>query len=101
MTLNEHHIHDPKCDMIMYVSNTTRRRERYNVQNRPRRAGESVDAPRAGESDIGPARRRECNFEKMKKKRAATRRRELDLEVGRPPRAGESIILEHFEENAR
>ena len=50
---------------------------------------------------LGPARRRESDFKNTKKKRAATRRRELELEVGWPPRAGESIILEHVEENAR
>ena len=50
---------------------------------------------------LGPTRRREYDFKKMNKKRAATRRRELDLEAGRPPRAGESSMLEHVEENAR
>ena len=50
---------------------------------------------------LGPARRRERKFEQIEKKRAATRRRELDLEAGRPPRAGESSILEHCEENVR
>ena len=46
---------------------------------------------------LGPTRRREYDFKKMKKKRAATRRRELDLEAGWPPGAGESPILKHFE----
>ena len=50
---------------------------------------------------MGTARKREHIFENGQKKRAATRRRELDLEAAGPPRAGESIILEHFEENAR
>ena len=86
----------------MSVSNTRRRRERCNVQKGPRRAGESVGAPRAGESDIGPrAQTRERFQEHEEKKGAATRRRELDLEVGWPPRAGESTILEHFEEHVR
>ena len=84
---------------------TPRRRERSRAQKWPRRASESANAPRAGESEIGPilgtVRKREHIFENGHKKMAATRRRELHLEAAGPPHAGESLILEHFEEIAR
>ena len=61
---------------------TPRRLERTRVQKRPRLAGESANAPRAGESEIQPIlgtmRRQEHIFENGIKI-GTTRRRELHL----------------------